>query len=254
MRFIETNAGKKDRNQAKHKPLRVLSPIGFQRPSYTLSLLLTYSTPLISSFVLLHWLVSQSIFVVQTIAFGPGENGFRIPAYDWSRTGYSLLGLILSITIGGSLVLAPLINSFARKYPNAPCEFPSMAINSAAISAVCQRPKDDKDAHLFPVSLGFITDGTSEAMNVDGRLTFSTFIDILPPQIGPQSGSQYLQPVIAYQDSAVKRFVCRTRHSLNVWTRHTIEHLASTRETKSWANKGCSATIHVKSLAPTTKT
>ncbi|KAH0556332.1 hypothetical protein GP486_005741 [Trichoglossum hirsutum] len=211
MRFIETNAGRRDRDQAKHKkPLRVSSPIGLQRSSYTLSLPLTYSIPLISLFILLHWLVSQSIFVVQTIVFGPGANAYRIPAYDASRIGYSVLGIIFSISVGVSLVLALLINSFTRKYVNAPCEFPSMAINSAAISAVCQRPEDDEDAHLFPVSLGVITDSNTEAMKVDGRLTFSTFIDIQPPQ----SGGQYLQPVIVHQDSATKRSFSRTRKTV----------------------------------------
>jgi hypothetical protein len=80
--------------------------------------------------------------------------------------------------MGGFLVLALLINSFARKYPTAPCEFPAMAVNSAAISAVCHPPKDDDEAHLFPVSLGIIANEKTEAMNVNGRLTFSTFIDI----------------------------------------------------------------------------
>lgn len=47
------------------KPLRVTAPQGQQRSTYYLHLPYRYSVPLIVTSALLHWLVSQSIFLVR---------------------------------------------------------------------------------------------------------------------------------------------------------------------------------------------
>jgi hypothetical protein len=47
----------------KKKPLRVSSPIGLQRSTYFLSLPLLYTLPLMTTFTILHWTLSQSIFL-----------------------------------------------------------------------------------------------------------------------------------------------------------------------------------------------
>ncbi|KAH8812621.1 hypothetical protein F5884DRAFT_820450 [Xylogone sp. PMI_703] len=171
-------------------------PVGLQRSSYTLSLPLTYSVPLLVLFILIHWLISQSVFVVQTIVFGPGANAVRIPKYDTSHIGYSTLGIALSITLAGVLILLLIINSFVRKYPNAPRGFPSMAVNSAAISAVCHPPKDDNEAHLFHVSLGVIED-----------------------EEAPCHNSPLLQPVIAHKENKIIRIWSGIKHGLR-WTKN----------------------------------
>ena len=51
------------------KTLRVSSPVGMQRSTYTLSLPWSYAIPLMVSYIFLHWLVSQSVFIVQTSAY-----------------------------------------------------------------------------------------------------------------------------------------------------------------------------------------
>ncbi len=74
------------------KPVRVSSPRGMQRSSYFLSLPWKYSAPLMSLSILLHWLISQSIFLVQSSAFGPGADGARLPVYDRSAAAILLSG------------------------------------------------------------------------------------------------------------------------------------------------------------------
>lgn len=55
--------------RSQRRSLRVSCPRGYQRSSYFLSLPYRYSVPLMVASSVLHWLVSQSIFVIQTIAY-----------------------------------------------------------------------------------------------------------------------------------------------------------------------------------------
>lgn len=172
------------------KPLRVSSPVGMQRSSYTLSLPMKYSIPLMLGMISLHWLISESLFLVRIQAFGPGPDIYRIPDLDKSEVGYSILGIILAITVGSGMVVALLVNSAVRNYENAPAGFLSMATSSAAISAACRPPEEDKEAHLFEVRLGVIKRGTRDSGPETGQITFSTHIHLEEPQ----SGTVYLQP------------------------------------------------------------
>ncbi|KAI0123305.1 hypothetical protein BJ170DRAFT_736541 [Xylariales sp. AK1849] len=184
------------------KPLRVSSPVGIQRSSYMLSLPMTYSIPLMMAMIMLHWLTSQSIFLVRTCSFGPGLTNLRLPTYDTSAVQSSPVGTILSVSHGAALVLLLVINSFAKYYKDVPRGFPVMGYSSAAISAACQRPDDDVDAYLFPVSLGVIADSKSDSVpGVSGRLAFSTLIDLEPPE----PGKQYLQPVAVHRGQGPRR-------------------------------------------------
>jgi hypothetical protein len=181
------------------KPLRVSSPVGMQRSSYMLSLPMTYSVPLMISFILLHYLISQSIFLIQADAFGPGPEIYRIPAYDRSDVGFSALGIIFSITLGVLLVAALLINAVRRHYTDVPTDFPAMGTNSFAISAACQPPKDDNEAYLFELRLGIVKDEEYNTPQALGRLTFSTSIYMQEPKIGVV----YRQPAMASQEPSM---------------------------------------------------
>jgi hypothetical protein len=119
------------------KTLRVPSPVGMQRSTYTLSLPWTYAIPLMLSYILLHWLVSQSVFIVQTSAYGSGPNGQRIHSSDASRIGFSPIGILLSIFLGTAMLMGLILNSL-RKYQPVPPELPRMVTNSTPISAACQ--------------------------------------------------------------------------------------------------------------------
>jgi hypothetical protein len=178
------------------KPLRVSSPEGMQRSSYTLSLPMTYSVPLMILFILLHYLISQSIFLVQADAFGPGPEIYRIPTFNRSDVGFSVLGIILSISLGVFLVTALLINAVRRHYRDVPTYFPAMGTSSLALSAACHPPKGDKEAYLFELRLGIVKDKYNDPQAL-GRLTFSTSINIQKPE----EGMVYRQPAITPQEA-----------------------------------------------------
>jgi hypothetical protein len=79
------------------KPLCVSAPAGMQRSSHFLSLLMRYGVPLMANLMLLHSLISQGIFLVQTSSFSPGPDGLCLPEFDVSATGFSVLGIILAL-------------------------------------------------------------------------------------------------------------------------------------------------------------
>lgn len=164
------------------KALRVSSPRNaMQRSSYFLSLPWKYAGPQMLAFIVLHWLVSQSVFTVQTSCYGPGPNGQRIPSSDASRVGFSALGILLT-TLLGVLLLAVLLGlSIFRRYPDVPDDFPRMAVNSAAISANCHRPSKDDDASLFPVRLGVVRHDADLVEGCEGRIAFSSDREIETP-------------------------------------------------------------------------
>ncbi|KAJ7438863.1 hypothetical protein FB451DRAFT_1570129 [Mycena latifolia] len=152
------------------KPLRVSAPAGMQRSSYFLSLPMRYGVPLMANSTLLHSLISQGIFLVQTRSFGPGPDGSRLPEFDVSARGTSILGVILAIVMCTVSVLVLIAHSFAREYRDIPPGFQLMGSSSAAISLMCQRPEGDTDAHLFPVSIGVVYDQATDVMGLEGRM------------------------------------------------------------------------------------
>ncbi len=79
--------------QKTRKTLRVSFPEGIQRSSYFISMPLRYGAPLIISMAVLHWTVSQSVFVVRVISNwsdGTLDIGSNITA-----AGYSPLGIMI---------------------------------------------------------------------------------------------------------------------------------------------------------------
>lgn len=173
------------------KTLRVSSPIGMQRSSYFLSLPWKYAAPLMGFFILLHWLISQGIFLIQTSTFGPGANGERLPELDTSSRGFSLLGAILGGAVGAILVVALLLNSVLRWYENIPSKFQLMGSNSSAIEALCDRPEDDSEAYMFPISIGMVDEERSQSSDCIKKLGFSTATDLTQT---PEEGTEYMGP------------------------------------------------------------
>ena len=75
------------------KTLHVSFPEGIQRSSYFISMPYKYGAPLMISMALLHWTVSQSIFVVRVVSHysdGSLDAGSTITA-----AGYSPLGIMI---------------------------------------------------------------------------------------------------------------------------------------------------------------
>ena len=163
------------------KTLRVTSPVGNQRSTYWLQLPYRYGIPLLVMSAVLHWLVSQSLFLVQvTVTYQPGELDGSYYAQDdssqgyrglISSCGYSPIAIITVIPLGALLLLVVIANGF-RKYRKG---MPLARNCSAAISAACHRPEEDVNAALLPVSWGVVsTDGPI------GHCCFTSF-EVSPP-------------------------------------------------------------------------
>ena len=154
------------------KTLRVSSPVGIQRSSYFLSMPLRYGIPMMAYTSFLHWLVSQCIFIIRVNTFGWDGN----PGRGWTTTGYSFIPSLIgkkdpisaipkwclakNITKAVNLYLFSLIiqivHGHLRKYPSED-GMPLASTCSAAISAACHRPEEDKEAHLLPIQWGVVT-------------------------------------------------------------------------------------------------
>ncbi len=76
------------------KPLRVSEPQGIQRSSYFISLPLRYGIPLYMTSGIMHWLISQSLFLARITAFFPDETVDE--ASSFSTCGYSPIALFIS--------------------------------------------------------------------------------------------------------------------------------------------------------------
>ena len=171
----------------RHKDsLRVSAPKNLlHHSSHFLSLPWDYAVPQLVMFTLLHWLVSQSVFLVQTTGFGAGPNAPRLPGADASRIGWSPSGIVGTTMCGVVLVVGLVLNSF-RRFSGVPRDVPRMATESSALAACCQRLPDDDDAFLYPVTLGIVSEG---GRGMD-RLTFTSSLSSRVPEVG----CRYLLP------------------------------------------------------------
>ena len=153
------------------KGLRVSSPKGSQRSTYWLQLPWTYSLPLIVASAILHWLVSQSIFLVRIDAYD--VHHILVPKESFTSCGYSAYALVITVIVGIVIVLALLLNGFRRLDPR----MPVTGSCSLAISAACHRPPGDKEASLLPVQWGVLSHATDEG---PGHCCFTSFDVELP--------------------------------------------------------------------------
>ena len=136
------------------KGLRVSSPHRSQRSTYWLQLPWLYSLPLSIAAAVLHWLVSQSIFLVKVDVYDPHQK--LDLSNSFSSCGYSAYALAITIIIGSAMLLALVANGFRRLDST----MPLAGSCSLAISAACHRPPEDSDAGLFPVQWGAVSHDT----------------------------------------------------------------------------------------------
>ena len=130
------------------KTLRITSPKDQQRSTYWLQLPYRYSIPLSVTSSLLHWLVSQSIFLARVTVLDP--TGAEDTSQSISTCGYSNIAIIFVISFGSILPLIAIVYGF-RRYPSG---MPLAASCSAAISAACHPPEADIDAASKPLQWG----------------------------------------------------------------------------------------------------
>lgn len=82
------------RMKSMRRPLRVSEPLGIQRSSYFISLPLRYGIPLYTTSGMMHWLISQSLFLARITAFFP--NGEVDNDSSFSTCGNSPIALFIS--------------------------------------------------------------------------------------------------------------------------------------------------------------
>ncbi|KAK0636142.1 hypothetical protein B0T17DRAFT_651002 [Bombardia bombarda] len=134
------------------KPLRVSeSPRGLQRESYFLHLPYRLGVPLVVFSILIHWLMSQSIFVVavEKVQASEKTNGWVI-----ITCGYSPIAIVFVLALCCVLVLA-LAVSARRRLLSA---MPVAGSCSLVIAAACHDTEGlpQPDSVLLPLQWGVI--------------------------------------------------------------------------------------------------
>ncbi|KAJ4310319.1 hypothetical protein N0V84_011036 [Fusarium piperis] len=128
----------------KRKALRVSSePVGEQRSRYFLQLPYRWSMPLVLLSILMHWILSQSIFVVAVETDRKDYNNM-LPAGEYARQltwnfatcGYSPVAIICVMLVSLVMVAAVIITA-TRRLPTA---IPVVGSCSLAIAASCHHP------------------------------------------------------------------------------------------------------------------
>ncbi|MCJ1376967.1 hypothetical protein MMC17_000057 [Xylographa soralifera] len=155
------------------KSLRVTSSSGEQRSSYWLQLPYKYSIPLLVLSGLMHWLVSQSLFLAR---IGQSDGGSGIIVVE-STCGYSPIAIIFTLMLGSLMVIGVILIGFRRYRPG----IPMASSCSAAISAACYPPADDGNAATSLVRWGEVT-----ALTADGlaHCTFTSDPEVTMPIVG----------------------------------------------------------------------
>jgi hypothetical protein len=132
---------------ADRKSLRVTNPKGTQRSTYWLQLPYTYGVPLILASAVLHWLISQSIFLARVSSW---EDGVEDSLGVYSEVGYSPAPILCVVVLGTCMLLVAVGLAF-RKLPGS---MPFAGSCSMAFAAAAHRPKSDVDAAVLPVKWG----------------------------------------------------------------------------------------------------
>ncbi|KAL2166979.1 hypothetical protein VTG60DRAFT_1902 [Thermothelomyces hinnuleus] len=143
------------------KGLRVSStPVGAQRTAYFLQLPFQYSLPLLAISGVLHWLISQSIFLIFVEVYrdwvpdsGAGAGADRdggVPVLDYTTCGWSPAGLVSVIVVGIAMIVFLLASGARRLSPY----MPVAGSRSAAIAAACHLVPYKKMACEEPLQLG----------------------------------------------------------------------------------------------------
>ena len=115
------------------KGLRVSTPAkGEQRSSYFLSLPYRYSVPQLMFSMVLHWLISQSLFLVNVEAYSPTLA--RVKGHGFITCGYSPLAIICTLGVGSLMGLFLAALACFRRFKSG---MPIAGSSSLAISAAC---------------------------------------------------------------------------------------------------------------------
>jgi hypothetical protein len=145
---------------SKKKGLRISRrPSGFQRSTYFLQLPYRFGIPMVILSGTLHWLVSQSIFVVSFDVYDALGRFTALDGYGIKpkTCGYSPIAMLVVIIIG-ALMVAAVIGFGYIPYNRG---MPLAGSCSLAISAACHPPPTGEDAVLSEQKLQFGVVSTS---------------------------------------------------------------------------------------------
>ncbi|KAH8732907.1 hypothetical protein GQ44DRAFT_639726 [Phaeosphaeriaceae sp. PMI808] len=134
-----------------HKGLRVTKPVGQQRDTYFLQLPYRWSLPLTIVSGGLHWLLSQSVFLVRIDTYNREGNLIKSAASK-SACGFAATSW-LTMTICFWLLVGT-VGLIGRKKMKV--KIPFAAGCSLVISAACHPLKDDMEPHLQLVRWGVV--------------------------------------------------------------------------------------------------
>jgi hypothetical protein len=136
------------------KSLRVSQNFrGEQRSSYFLQLPYQYAIPLLGFSAVMHWLVSQSLFLIAIEQHG--AQGELDPKGEHYACGWSPLAILLVIC-GGVLMIAGAIGMGGRKYKPG---MPLGGTNSAVIAAACHMAGEEENIECKKVKWGVVSMG-----------------------------------------------------------------------------------------------
>ena len=156
------------------KSLRVTNPQGDQRSTYWLQLPYRFGIPLLFTSSLLHWLVSQSIFLARVAVWrnetqspenSSGRNEFE--GQTASVVGYSGLPLLCVVALG-MIMLFVVMAMGLKKLPS---HMPTAGSCSMAMAAAAHRPEDDMNASTLPVKWGVVAEPELGAV---GHISFTS--------------------------------------------------------------------------------
>lgn len=157
------------------KGLRVSgAAIGHQRSTYFLALPYRFGLPLMVLSSVLHWLVSQSIFLVDidyrrySLEYSPDKNRWK-PERSELSCGYSPLAIIFTLLAGVLMLVAMAAFASIRLKSN----MPVVANSSAAIAAACQMPVEEHEKGASGLKVQWGVTGYDE--NGVGHCSFSAF-------------------------------------------------------------------------------
>lgn len=146
------------------KGLRVTQPSGDQRSTYFLQLPYRWAVPLTVTSGLLHWLMSQSLFLVRREM--RNRDGFIYPE-SICACSYSMGSLLTFTCVFFALLLVVLALSMRLVH----VRVPPARHRSTVISAACHPPEDDADCHLKQFQWGVTKEG---GKNTIGHCTFTS--------------------------------------------------------------------------------
>jgi hypothetical protein len=130
--------------------LRVTDPTAGsqQREAYFLQLPYRWAVPLVVCSGFLHWLLSQSLFLVRILYYD--QSGTFLPEVSKSACGYSIFSLFI-FSIVFMLMLGAI---FVFTFRQVDVKIPPAQHCSLVISAACHPPPDDDEPQLKAVQWG----------------------------------------------------------------------------------------------------